>query len=102
MRFVISSVAPPLTAAGSSPSASSSCSRPKPATHGSSTRPTTSPHGSPPEPIDIEETNTTFAIAWPGNYQVDGPAFVYSDRRTGRVSTILGYATQILIAADES
>jgi hypothetical protein len=55
-----------------------------------------------PEPIDIEETNTTFAIAWPGNYQVDGPAFVYSDRRTGRVSTILGYATQILIAADES
>ena len=55
-----------------------------------------------PEPIDIEETSTTFAIAWPGNYQVDGPAFVYGDRRTGRVSTILGYATQILTAADQS
>ncbi len=55
-----------------------------------------------PEPIDIEETSTAFAIAWPGDYRVDGPAFVYIDRRTGRVSTILGYPTHMLNPADKS
>jgi hypothetical protein len=45
------------------------------------------------EPIHIEETDTTFAIGWKGRYRIDGPAFVYSDRDTGRVTTILGYPT---------
>jgi hypothetical protein len=49
-----------------------------------------------PEPIYIEETNTTFAIGWKGHYRIDGPAFVYSDRDTGRTSTILGYPTHKL------
>ena len=48
------------------------------------------------EPIHIEETDTTFAIGWKGHYRIDGPAFVYSDRDTGRVSTILGYPTDKL------
>ena len=47
----------------------------KPATPGSSTRPTTSPRASPatayPEPIAFEETDTSFKIAWPGNYHLD-------------------------------
>ena len=43
------------------------------------------------EPIPIEETDTTFAIGWKGSYRIDGPAFVYSDHDTGRVTTILGY-----------
>ena len=30
------------------------------------------------EPIHIEETDTTFAIAWKGRYRIDGSAFVYS------------------------
>src|SRR5271156_7201008 len=47
-----------------------------------------------PEPIHIEETDTTFAIGWKGHYRIEGPAFVYLVRDTGRTSTILGYPTQ--------
>jgi len=49
-----------------------------------------------PEPIEIEETDTSLAIAWTGNYRLEGPVFVYVDRRTRRVSTILGYPTKLL------
>ena len=49
-----------------------------------------------PEPIAFEETDTTFKIAWPGKYRLDGSAFVYTDRQTRRVSTILGYPTNLL------
>jgi hypothetical protein len=49
-----------------------------------------------PEPIHIEETDTTFTIDWQGRYRIDGPAFVYTDRHTGRTSTILGYPTHQL------
>ena len=52
------------------------------------------------EPIHIEETDTTFAIGWKGRYRIDGPAFVYSDRDTGRVTTILGYPTERLIETE--
>jgi hypothetical protein len=48
------------------------------------------------EPIHIEETDTTFAIGWKGHYRIDGAAFVYSDRDTSRVTTILGYPTDKL------
>jgi len=47
-----------------------------------------------PEPIHLEETDTRFAIGWMGNYRIDGPAFIYSDRKTGRVTTIVGYPTK--------
>jgi hypothetical protein len=43
------------------------------------------------EPVHIEETDTTFAIAWKARYRIDGPAFVYSDLENGRTTTILGY-----------
>ena len=52
-----------------------------------------------PEPIYLEETDTSFAIQWKGHYRIHGPAFVYSDRATGRVTTILGYPTQNLAQA---
>src|SRR6202047_1346296 len=52
------------------------------------------------EPVHIEETDTTFAIGWKGRYRIDGPAFVYSDRDTGRVTTILGYPTERLIQTE--
>ena len=48
------------------------------------------------EPIRIEETDTTFAIAWQGRYRIEGPAFIHSDRDTGRTTTILGYPTDKL------
>src|SRR5262244_2779743 len=48
------------------------------------------------EPIHIEETDTTFAIGWKGRYRLEGPAFVYTDNDSGRVTTILGYPTDQL------
>src|ERR1700682_4060497 len=44
-----------------------------------------------PEPIHVEETDTTFAIGWKGHYRVEGPSFIYADRDTGRVTAILGH-----------
>ena len=48
------------------------------------------------EAIHIEETDITFAITWKGRYRIEGPAFIYSDRETGRTTTILGYPTEKL------
>jgi hypothetical protein len=45
------------------------------------------------EPIDIEEAETNFAIGWKGHYHLEGDVFVYSDRKSGRVVSILGYPT---------
>ena len=47
-----------------------------------------------PESIYLEETDTSFAIQWQGEYRIEGSAFVYADRETRRVTTILGYPTQ--------
>jgi hypothetical protein len=44
-----------------------------------------------PEDIYFEETDTKFAIGWKGEYRIDGDAFVYIDRDSGRIITILGY-----------
>jgi hypothetical protein len=52
-----------------------------------------------PEPIQLEESDTSFAIGWKGNYRIHGPAFIYIDRETGRVTTILGYPTQAIAQA---
>src|SRR3974377_622566 len=41
------------------------------------------------EAIPLEETPPSFQIAWPGSSRLDGPAFVYTDRHSRRVSTIL-------------
>jgi hypothetical protein len=49
------------------------------------------------EPIQIVETAAAFAIEWKGSYRINGPAFVYSDRDTGRVIIILGYPTDKLV-----
>lgn len=46
-----------------------------------------------PEPIHFEETEANFAIRWKGNYHIDGDAFVYIDRDSARIVTILGYPT---------
>jgi Phage integrase family len=42
-----------------------------------------------PEPTHIEESDSTFAVGWQGRYRIEGPAFAYVDRDTGRTSTIL-------------
>ena len=48
------------------------------------------------EPTHIEDTETTFAIEWTCEYRIEGSAFVYTDRDTGRATTIYGYPTQKL------
>ena len=57
-------------------------------------------HDGDPEPIHIEETDTTFAIGWKGQYRVEGAAFIYVDRDSGRATTTLGYPTHKLIQID--
>jgi hypothetical protein len=49
-----------------------------------------------PEEVYFEDTDTNFAIGWKGNYQIDGDAFIYIDRDTARVTTVLGYPTRRL------
>jgi len=49
-----------------------------------------------PQPLDIWERETTYIVNWPGKYRIEGPAFVYTDRRSHRVSTILGYPISLL------
>lgn len=43
-----------------------------------------------PEDIYIEETTTRFGIGWKGNYRIDGDAFVYIEKDSGRITAILG------------
>lgn len=50
-----------------------------------------------PLPAYIEETDKNFTIGWTGTYRIDGQAFVYSERNSGRVRTILGYPTRHII-----
>jgi len=50
------------------------------------------------EPIQIEDTETTFAIGWKGQYRIEGPTFIYTGWNTGRTTTVIGYPTQKLIA----
>ena len=49
-----------------------------------------------PEELYFEETDTSFAIGWKGDYQINGDAFVFIDRDAARVTTILGYPTRRL------
>jgi len=44
-----------------------------------------------PDEVYFEETDTRFAIGWKGEYRIEGDAFVYIERDTGRIITILGY-----------
>jgi len=50
-----------------------------------------------PEPFHIEESETTFTIEWKGHYRIEGAAFVFTNRETGRLATIQGYPTHKLI-----
>jgi hypothetical protein len=52
--------------------------------------------GGDPESVHFEETDTSFAISWKGNYSIEADAFFYADSDSGRVLTILGYPTSRL------
>ena len=49
-----------------------------------------------PEPIHIEDAKTTFTVAWTGQYRIVGPAFLYTDRDSRRLTTMFGYPTRKL------
>jgi hypothetical protein len=49
-----------------------------------------------PEPIHIEDTETNFTVAWTGLYRIVGPAFLYTDRDSSRLTTMFGYPTRKL------
>ena len=52
------------------------------------------------QPFHIEETDTSFAIAWKGHHRIEGAAFLYTDRDTGRTTTILGHPTDTIAQAE--
>ena len=48
-------------------------------------------------PVAVFDTNILLsAIGWKGNYHIEGAAFIFTDRDSGRMVTILGYPTQRL------
>jgi hypothetical protein len=49
------------------------------------------------EPVHIEDTETSFTVAWTGQYRIVGAAFLYTDRDSGRVATMFGYPTRKLV-----
>jgi len=53
-----------------------------------------------PEPFHIKETETSRAIDWKGHYRIEGAAFVYTDRETGRTTTVIGYPTDKLATGE--
>jgi hypothetical protein len=53
-----------------------------------------------PEHVHFEETDSNFAIGWKGNYRIEHDAFVFVDRETARITTILGYPTRRLAQLD--
>jgi hypothetical protein len=50
-----------------------------------------------PLPVHIEETDKNFTIEWMGTYRIDGPAFVYMEKDSKRIRTILGYPTRHIL-----
>ena len=49
-----------------------------------------------PEPVQIDDTETPFTVAWTGQYRIVGPAFLYTDRDSRRLTTMFGYPTRKL------
>lgn len=58
--------------------------------------------GGDPLPVHVEETAKNFTIGWTGTYRIDGPAFVYTEKDSRRIRTILGYPTEHLLAQSGS
>ena len=52
-----------------------------------------------PEPIHIEDAETTFAVAWTGQYRMVRPAFLYGDRESSRATTMFGYPALVSFLA---
>jgi hypothetical protein len=69
---------------------------------GSSTATIASPSRPPRRRATVphRRNRTSFAIDRKGNYRIEGAAFLYSDRDTGRTTTILGHPTDTIAQAE--
>lgn len=47
--------------------------------------------------VHIEDTDTNFAVAWTGNYRIEGELFIYRDKDSGNTRTIFGYPTERIV-----
>jgi len=47
--------------------------------------------------MPFEETDKNFTVGWTGTYRIDGQAFLYTERDSGRVRTLLGYPTRRIV-----
>jgi hypothetical protein len=47
-------------------------------------------------PHGIAETKRQFMIQWNADYRIEGDAFVWSDRESGTISTVLGYPMRMV------
>jgi hypothetical protein len=47
-----------------------------------------------PLSVHIEDTDTSFAIGWKGEYRIEGDTFAYRDKDSGNVRSIIGYPTK--------
>ena len=47
--------------------------------------------------VHLEDTDTKFAVGLTGIYRIDSAAFVYRDKDSGNVRTIIGYPTDRII-----
>ena len=48
-------------------------------------------------PVHIEDTETNFAVAWMGNYRIEGEVFIYRDKDSGNTRSIFGYPTERIV-----
>ena len=55
--------------------------------------------GGDPLPVQIEETETSYAIGWQGHYRIEGQMFLYEDTGSHRLVAIQGYPVQQLLRA---
>jgi len=51
------------------------------------------------QPVRIIETDSTMAVDWDRTFSIDGDQFTTIERETGRVTTIVGYPTEAILAA---
>jgi hypothetical protein len=57
------------------------------------------------QPVRITETDATAAVEWDRTFSIVGECFTTMEKQTGRVTTVLGYPTQAILAvrnAEES
>ena len=52
-----------------------------------------------PQPVRIIETDSTKAVEWDRTFSIVGDCFTTMEKKTGRVTTVLGYPMQAILAA---